>query len=72
MKICLMTTSISGCSYFTSLGSDDSILDAKHSCEVSVKQHSVVGGQDDARVVESVNVTPDCTIEVHFEQTVKN
>ena len=66
----LLVATLSGCSLFDGYGSDGSKLVIDRTCEVSLKQDERVAGGDDADVLEKVNVSPDCTTEVLFRQTV--
>ena len=62
---------LAGCSWVGGgFGSDGSKLVIDRMCEVSLKQNERVAGGDDADVLEKVSVSPDCTTEVMFRQTV--
>tara|TARA_R110000787_G_scaffold56666_1_gene130027 strand:- start:454 stop:672 length:219 start_codon:yes stop_codon:yes gene_type:complete len=61
---------LGGCSLIGS-GKDDSRLRVGHQCDVDIRQHAKVGGNDSTEVVETVTVLPDCTVTVNFKQHVR-
>ena len=73
MKILLVAplALLTGCSLLDGLGEDDSTLDVTHTCEVVLQQHQFVDGKDKAKMVESVKINPDCSVNVEFEQEVE-
>ena len=69
--VVVLAAVLAGCSLIGGgLGSDGSKLVIDRTCEVSLKQNERVAGGDDADVLEKVSVSPDCTTEVMFRQTV--
>ena len=60
---------LSGCG-FLGKGQDQSELSIDHNCDVDITQAAKVQDLDKSRVVESIEISPDCTTTIKFEQDV--
>jgi len=67
VAVCLLLT---GCQLFSGFGADHSSVRVDHACDVTVDQRALTAGKDDADVVESVTISPDCTTKIDFKQDV--
>ena len=61
---------LSSCTWLEGRGGDQSTLTVGSQCDVQLKQRARAAGMDDADVIERVRVSPDCTTEIDFRQTV--
>lgn len=61
---------VAGCAFFKGSGSDSSKFKVSKECQVELKQAERASGGDDADVVESIAVSPDCLTEIKFRQTI--
>ncbi len=69
----LLTVALAGCGLFDGRsGNDSSKFKISKECQVELKQAERVAGKDDADVVESIAVSPDCLTEIKFRQTIGN
>ena len=71
MAIACLIVLLAGCSMFDGFGDDSSRLKVGNSCDVDLRQHALVDGDDSSKVVESVKISPDCTTVVEFKQDVE-
>lgn len=69
MKPIALILTLTGCGLLDH-GSDTSNLHIKHNCDVSLEQAAATHGDEQAKVVESVKINPDCTTEIDFKQNV--
>lgn len=61
---------LAGCTWWGGRASDGSQLTVEHRCDVVLQQNAKASGADDADVIETVTVNPDCTTNINFRQTV--